>query len=835
LCGAGATTVSCNALAINVDIPRNRFADRDPAVTVPGRNHLGNPGLNEWRLKMYLPRNASKARLREAQNARNNRAEIVRALSQGQVTRRELVKWGIFTAGGMLALKNGLSPFAPSAYASHRDCDRGGDIPTGTPPSPLFGAQPFSQAMPRLNLQTPLPLTSVVNNGETEVVFPAGLGELNGRRQSYHTDFTASGGTQFINPLTGIGPQEGRPPGEFFAHQRWQQFLPKAGLIMTLGQLAPNISFHPNFPDQGPNAVWTFNSGRNARSVLPPPLIKVRYGEPTLFRHYNALPVDRAINGGFGLNEQTTHNHNAHNASTSDGASNAHFFPGQFYDYHWSTTLARHDTINTLATDPRASGPDGNGGLVNVPGDWRELQSTLWFHDHRFFFTAENVYKGHLGMLNYYSGRDRGHEALDDGVNLRLPSGSLLDWGNTDFDVNLLIADMALDPDGQYFFDIFDTDGFLGDLIHVNFAYRPFMEVLPRKYRFRILCACMSRFIKLALANEQGNAVPFQVIQNDGNFLVSPVTVNELDQQGVAERFDIVVDFSQFQVGEKITLVNLLQFRDGRGPDEELSLSQALGGYSDDPVVGGVMEFRIVDTVESVDVPGVFHHASDPDPSQVPNPLTEQIPLVEPVRERVVEFTRGGGRRWGDEEEVCIPDCGDRESFPWTISVNGEEAHSLNANRVSILVPRPGEVEHWTLVNSGRSWDHPIHLHFEEGITMDRGRDPIPATELLARKDVWRLRSDGQVKFQVQFGEYGGAYVNHCHNTVHEDSAMLLRYDILTDPDNPNVSQTHTSIIPTPNPSPEGVEYLTPEILPEGNPFDPNFDPFPDSDGGHHR
>ncbi len=83
---------------------------------------------------MYLSRSASRARLREAQNARNNRAEIVRALSRGQVSRRELVKWGIFTASGTLAAINGLSPFARSAYAG------GSDIPTGTPPSPLFGA-----------------------------------------------------------------------------------------------------------------------------------------------------------------------------------------------------------------------------------------------------------------------------------------------------------------------------------------------------------------------------------------------------------------------------------------------------------------------------------------------------------------------------------------------------------------------------------------------------------------------------------------------------------------------------------------------------------------------
>ena len=134
---------------------------------------------------------------------------------------------------------------------------------------------------------------------------------------------------------------------------------------------------------------------------------------------------------------------------------------------------------------------------------------------------------------------------LDDGVNLRLPSGSFLDWGNIDFDVNLIISDAPSEPNGQLFFDIFNTDGFLGDMPLVNLAYAPFFEVLPRKYRFRILNACMSRFFKLALAGPNGAAVPFKFIANDGNLVVNPITLTTLDHQGIAERYDIVVDFSQ--------------------------------------------------------------------------------------------------------------------------------------------------------------------------------------------------------------------------------------------------------------------------------------------------
>jgi FtsP/CotA-like multicopper oxidase with cupredoxin domain len=768
---------------------------------------------------MYLPKNASRIREREAQKARDNRAEIVRALSQGQITRRDLVKWGIFTVAGTLALKNGLSPFARSAFA---------DVPTGTPRSPLFGVARFSQRMPRLRLQTPLPL---VRNAGGEAVFPAGLGHNNAKRLSYHEDFNRyvdpvtrlpvpASQNPFRNPLTNRGPMEGRPPGEFFAFQRWDEFFPKVGYVQSLGPCAPGTRFHPGFPDQNPNSVWCYGAGRLAPGLMPPPLIKGRYGEPILSRIHNNTPVNRADNGGFGRNETQLHFHNAHNGAESDGATGAHHFPGTFYDYLWSTTLARRDKINTDASDPRAAGPDDGTGTVRVKGDWRELQGTMWAHDHRFFFTAENVYKGNLMMVNYYSGRDRGHEANTNGGNLRLPSGTRLGWGNVDFDVNLILSDGATDQGGQYFFDVFTTDGFLGDLPLVNFAYAPYLEVLPRKYRFRLLNACMSRFLKLALSYN-GSPVPFKFIANDGNFVVNPLTLTQLDEQGIAERYDIVVDFSGFPVGAKIHLVNLLRMReDGRGPREALPLAQALAGRPDDPVVGPMLEFRVANTTPSVDQPGFTltraNSCGPNDKSQVPAILTEQIPIVAPVRTRHIEFGRFGD---GDSRDPvtgqCTPDCAEGMPFPWTIRINGQDAHSFNANRISLLIPKPGEIEHWTLANGGGGWDHPIHLHFEEGITINRGADLIPDTERLVRKDVWRLRPSGQVTFQVQFGEYGGSYVNHCHNTVHEDFAMLLRYQLLS------AAGPQVAVTPTPHPTPDGVFFTTPEILPEGDPRPP--------------
>jgi FtsP/CotA-like multicopper oxidase with cupredoxin domain len=182
------------------------------------------------------------------------------------------------------------------------------------------------------------------------------------------------------------------------------------------------------------------------------------------------------------------------------------------------------------------------------------------------------------------------------------------------------------------------------------------------------------------------------------------------------------------------------------------------------------------------------------------------------VRTRVVEFGRAGN---GDSRNPatgqCTPDCPETATFPWTIKINGETAHSFNANRISLLVPKPGEVEHWTYINGGGGWDHPIHLHFEEGVTMNRGNQAIPATERLVRKDVWRLRASGTVQFQVQFGEYGGSYVNHCHNTVHEDFALLMRIQLL----NGFLGTPQAGVTRTPLPSPSGVTYLDTEVLPE--------------------
>jgi FtsP/CotA-like multicopper oxidase with cupredoxin domain len=734
---------------------------------------------------IYLPANASPARLREAEHARRNRAEIVKALADGTLRRRDLIKWGLFTAAGTLALKNGWSPFARSAYAD-------GNIPTGAPPSPLFGVQPFTQAMPRFDV---LPRQT-----EPGFLGPAPTAQANTTQQ-------------LLNPaLEGVhpgdtGPIEGRPPGPIWAHQDFTLLAPKIGVRVTQEGAKTNttynpgvpsslnsginpatpipVRFHPGLPTQSPLKVWTFNG------TVPPKLLIGRYGEPILFRHHNLLPFDITQNGGFGRHTISTHEHNGHHGAENDGFTGAFFFPGQFYDYHYPIVLAGLKTINTGATDPKAGGPADNGGITKVAGDWHETMSTHWFHDHMFSFTSQNVYKGNAGMFNLYSALDRGAEDVNDGVNLRLPSGrasvSGKSWGNLHYDVNLMLADKAWDADGQLFFDIFQDDGFLGDRITVNLAYKPYFEVERRKYRFRILNGAVARFFKLALSDGS----PMIQIANDGNLLPSPVTLTQLDQQGIAERYDIVIDFSRYSVGQKVWMVNLAEHEDGRLVHEDLSLAEALSGNSSDPGVGKFLEFRIV------------RNPAQPDISQVPatlipNPDLSNVPVV---RERTFEFGRGANQTSNDPVTAG--------EGPWGIKTGGGDMLAANFGRVS-AGPAFGTREIWTLKNGGGGWDHPIHIHFEECQTLarDGSANNVPAWER-GRKDVWRLRPGGEVRLTLQFRDFAGMFMEHCHNTTHEDFAMLLRWEI-DDKGAPFVRP-----LPTPIPRPQGVVFQAPdEILP---------------------
>ncbi len=754
--------------------------------------------------------------------------------------------------------------------------DGGGgfDLPTGGKPSPLFGATSWSQKMLRFEefarcdmptsygSQPAMSFPSMPDAGSCpnpiemddfldQQLWPAPTRMSNTTLENPLKSHVET----FLNRTLEHAPCEGRPGGEGWAHQRYDEFPPQmyfqAAMTgarlntgrrnadqlhgFTTGEWGPgglyhhwsgagdssgsgggsndavNVQFHPNMPVQNPLALWTFDG------TFPPKLLMARYGESILFRHYNGLPIDPSANMGFGLHTITTHEHNGHNPAESDGYASAFFFPGQFYDYRWPMIVAGHDSINTTATDPRMGRPEADGSSTNLPGDYQEVMSTHWFHDHMLDFTAQNVYKGNAAMMNYYSALDRGNEAINDGVNLRLPSGTALGWGNRDYDVNLVIADKAWTQSGQLWFNIFNLDGFMGDKLLTNWQYNPYLDVRARRYRFRILNGSVSRYLKIGLVDQNGTPVPFHMVANDGNIMDHTVkfdgslgTTNAvLPTQGIAERYDIIIDFSNFQQGDKLYFVNTLEHQNGKKPNDIISLSDILSGQyqavaedddgdgvadrwrDGDPCVGKFLEFRVHDytgTDLSID-PSDYEEGGQ---VLLPRRVNTADELAN-ARHRTFSFGRSSGT----------------DSAPWTVKTDGGDGHTADMRRLS-AAPTKGDLEIWHIENGGGGWSHPVHVHFEEGQVLSRGGEAPPQWEKYARKDVYRIGSTpdstDSVEIAIRFREFMGTYMEHCHNTQHEDHAMLLRWDI----ENPG----QTLLIPNPIPTWEGVEYADTVALP---------------------
>jgi len=471
-------------------------------------------------------------------------------------------------------------------------------------------------------------------------------------------------------------------------------------------------------------------------------------------------------------------------------------------------------------------------------------------------FTAQNVYKGNAAMMNYYSALDRGNEAVNDGVNLRLPSGSGLPWGNRDYDINLVVADKAWDKDGQIWFNPFNNDGFLGDRMTVNWQWAPYLDVRARKYRFRILNGSVSRYMSIALvheiagsggqypgpggSNKSYNTVPFHMVANDGNIMEHAVPFDgsyDLDgdgnlaehkgvlpSQAIAERYDIVVDFAKHGIkpGDKLYFVNIMEHDTGVGAKlilplaEVLSgkykarLEQASGGFfrwrDGDPTVGMFMQLR-VQAYAGADVsmnPAEFEPAKPGKPAgkkmiplwfNIDNPADMQS--LQTVRRRDFDFGRSSAL----------------DQLPWTIKADGGAAFNADPRRISAAPqlangPSPagfsgnGTREVWTMV-SGGGWSHPIHVHFEEGIILNRNGARPPEWERWSRKDVYRIGGETdatqRLSLVVKFREFAGTFVEHCHNTQHEDNSMLLRWDL--------EFPGQVAVMPTPIPTWEGVHY----------------------------
>lgn len=504
-----------------------------------------------------------------------------------------------------------------------------------------------------------------------------------------------------LNPPSSMAPvagtaECGRPP-----HQHWADFEPKKFYELVVKEA--DHEFHPNLPKQ---TIWGYDG------ILPGPTFEARYGEPIMVRIHNQLPANHV---GYGTPEISTHLHNLHCGSESDGFTGDYYSttkfgptmtgPGEYKDHLYSNCKAGYD--NSPTTD----------------GDPTEALGTLWYHDHRIDFTAQNVYKGLTGFYLIFDEIDSGNEIDPNPNALRLPSGI------GKYDIPLVFQDKSFDSSGYMVFDQFNTDGLLGDKFCVNGKIQPYFKVEPRKYRFRLLDGGPSRFYEFYLTYN-GVDQDFTYLANDGNLLPAPLTMKKV-RLAVAERADIVIDFSKYPPGTSLFLVNKLEQLNGRGPSGNILNpgTQLLRFDIGSSISGGI------------------------DRSQVPAKLRDlpMINLREVVTTRVWEFTRSPGG--------------------WSVN------DKLFDVSVASATPKQGTAEIWVLCVRG-DWTHPIHIHFEEGRILTRNGVAPPPHER-GRKDVYSVGNNEELRIFLRFRDYVGKYMMHCHNLVHEDHAMMIRWDIV--------------------------------------------------------
>jgi len=587
----------------------------------------------------------------------------------------------------------------------------------------------------------------------------------------------AAGGSVF---LTALFPQSAR--GDQKRHHRTP---PQSGNVKTLAKfvdalpivptLAPSgkqngmpffqVDMRPLFKqlhrDLPKTMLWGYNG------MYPPPTFDVRRGTPIAVKWTNNLPgthflpIDPQIHGaepGVPTVRTVVHLHGSKTMPDSDG-----------YPEAWFT--------NGFAQ----TGPFFVRQTYEYPND--QEAATLWYHDHALGITRLNVYAGLGG--GFYLIRDDHEDSLG------LPSGP--------YEVTLSIQDRFLNPDGSLLYPVAVDDPvdqaqgvpaiwipeFFGDTVLVNGKVWPFLEVEPRKYRFRILDASNARFYHMTLqetddrGNRKGRPGPvFQQIGSDGGLLPEPVIRTDM-LISPAERLDVVIDFSGLS-GKTFVLAN-----DANAPFPD----------GDDVIPADIMMFKVNKPIRSHDsgrLPGRLNFVPTLKPSDAVNVrylvLSEDDadPSGAPIQTNITN----------------IPDGVSPDQF-----TGGARAHWDDPVTED---PKAGTTEEWRLVNTTGD-GHPIHVHLVQFQIIDRQpfdtdaflQNPdvnhIPFTgpkmppdknsgELNARKDVVFAPPGVVTRIIMRFDLPPAAqpkkgdtfrYVLHCHILEHEENEMMRPYDVV--------------------------------------------------------
>jgi len=442
--------------------------------------------------------------------------------------------------------------------------------------------------------------------------------------------------------------------------------------------------------DVSPTVLWGF------AQTSPGPTLETRSGEPLLVEWANELPtahflpIDHTVHGAEADKPAVrvvTHLHGGKVPAKSDGYPEDWFTPGKSATYFYPNSQdAAH----------------------------------LWYHDHALGITRLNVYAGLFG--NFFI-----RDSFEDGLNL--PRGK--------YEILLSLCDRSFDSQGQLSYPVspdpqspWVPDAF-GDAILVNGKLFPYLEVEPRKYRFRLLNAANGRFFHLALSNKQ----EFHQIGTDLGLLPSPVTLKSL-VIAPGERADLIINFSA-HAGEQITVTN-----------DTLT----------------VMQFRVSKT-------------GKPDTSSLPSTLrvVPKIPESAAVNTRVLTLGEKDDKaanplmmllnnaHWG----MPVTEKPALNSVEiWNLLNFTDDSHPIHLHQVrfQILDRRPFEPEYY----------------YKGGQIVYIGAPVPPAANEAGWKDTVQAHPGMATRIVTRFEGYPGRYVWHCHILEHEDNEMMRPYEIVS-------------------------------------------------------
>jgi spore coat protein A len=413
--------------------------------------------------------------------------------------------------------------------------------------------------------------------------------------------------------------------------------------------------------------------------------------------------------------------------------------------------------------------------------------------------TRLNVYAGLAGLYLLRDDHELG--LMDKGV---LPGGK--------YEVELVVQDRAFTDDGQLSMPLDaqnPPDGMqvsiFPDFMCVNGMPWPYLDVEPRKYRFRLLNATDSRFLILRLSN----GAPILRVGTDLGLSDEAVGLDRLFI-APAERYDLVVDFSDYK-GQSIVLENggldgvLRGFGTADGAivtNDPLDTPWALNGPSAPNAArrtSKVMEFR-VGTTRSRTPQATVVEGTQLRPGGASLP-----PVGEPTYTRKVVLLTGN--------DVVTTTLGTQRSRVMEL-LGTMEGGTFGFMDPITENPKLGSIEVWEIYNytvPPRGLAHPIHIHLvhfqvvdreaftveggvgalvdkpmeaHEGIVSMTGKFLPPDTVTLSGsprppepwEQGWKdtvVCYPNEVTRVIAKFDRPGKYVWHCHILHHEDHDMM--------------------------------------------------------------